>query len=134
MVKLEKLIKDEREGNKGRKEWHAMHAKRLLQPDPHKLFGEREIADALAMLYGAANTIDRLLDVIEDMRRDWLDEQEWKKSFDLYDRAQRDLNALYAAAHPEERDIAIHDAGKVARWAADLLKEKVTDGRRKHNE
>lgn len=47
--------------------------------------------------------------------------RDWESSFNLYDKAQRELNKAYAAAHPEEADIAMHDAGKVSRWAADLI-------------
>lgn len=55
MPTLTKLIKDEREGNEGRKTWRANNV------DPYK-------DDAVAMLDGAIRTIDVLLDRLDDLR------------------------------------------------------------------
>lgn len=60
--------------------------------------------------------------LLAEVRRLKKDLADYESSFNLYDRAQRELNALYAAAHPSESDIHFHDAGKISRWAADRLR------------
>lgn len=62
-----------------------------------------------------ARAVEQCRFVLKEQRREI---EEYDRSFELYNKAQRVLNEAYAKAHPEESDIHYHDAGKVAQWAA----------------